>query len=58
MAINSEPGAKSFLYASGNVHVIVWEATIDKILNEPIEPLIKHTVSEALETEDDLRKLF
>ncbi len=58
VTINAEPGAKLFLYASGNVHAIVGEVTINKILNGPIESLIKHTVREVPETEEDLRKSF
>ena len=46
------------LYASGDMHAIVGEAIIEKILNEPIDLLIKHTIKEVPETEENLRKSF
>jgi len=58
VAINAEKGSKLILYASGKLHAIVGEATIEKVLIEPVDLLIKHTAKEVPETPDELRKAF
>ncbi len=56
--IHADVGSRMILYASGNVHAIVGEAIIEKVLNEPVDLLIKHTVKEVPETEADLKASF
>jgi predicted transcriptional regulator len=58
VAINAEKGSKLILYASGKLHAIVGEATIEKVLIEPVDLLIQHTVKEVPETPDELKKAF
>jgi len=58
VAINAEKGSKLILYASGRLHAIVGEATIEKVLIEPVDLLIQHTVKEVQETPDELREVF
>ena len=58
VAINAEKGSKLILYASGKLHAIVGEATIEKVLIEPVDLLIQHTAKEVPETPDELKKSF
>ena len=58
VAINAEKGSKLILYASGKLHAIVGEATIEKVLIEPVDLLIQHTAKEVPETPDELKKTF
>jgi predicted transcriptional regulator len=56
--INAEKGSKLILYASGKLHAIVGEATIEKVLIGPVDLLIQHTAKEVPETPDELKKAF
>lgn len=56
--VNANRGSRLILYASGGLHAIVGEATIERVLNEPLEALIAHTTKEVPETPDDIRKSF
>ena len=58
VAVHAEEGSKLILYASGPLHAIVGEATIEKVLIEPIDLLIQHTVKEVPETAEELRRYF
>ncbi len=58
VTMNIKPGARLFLYATGELHAIVGEVVIEKILNEPIDALIEHTMREVLETPEHLREAF
>jgi predicted transcriptional regulator len=58
VAINAEKGSKLILYASRKLHAIVGEATIEKVLIEPVDLLIQHTIKEVPETPDELKKTF
>ena len=58
ISLKDGTGGRLLLYASGNMHAIVGEATIERIINEPVELLIEHTIKEVPETADDLRKSF
>lgn len=58
VTMNVIPGDRLLLYASGNIHAIVGEAVIEKVLNEPVSLLIEHTKDEVLEKEEHLRKSF
>jgi len=58
VTMNVVPGERVLFYASGNVHAIVGEAVIEKVLNEPVNLLIEHTVNEVPESADQLRESF
>jgi predicted transcriptional regulator len=58
VVINAEKGSKLILYASGKLHAIVGEATIEKVLIGSVDLLIQHTAKEVLETSDELKKAF
>ena len=58
VAMHIKPGGRLLLYATGDLHAIVGEATIKKILDEPVNLLIEHTVNEVPETAGHLREAF
>ena len=58
VALRFGTAGKLILYASGELHAIIGEATIERIIVEPIEILIAHTVNEVPETAEDLRIAF
>jgi len=58
VTINAEKGSKLILYASGRLHAIVGEATIEKVLVEPVDSLIQHTAKEVPETPNEVKKAF
>jgi predicted transcriptional regulator len=56
--IKAQPESRIIYYASKGIHAIVGEATIDRVIYEPVESLIEQTANEVPEKPEELRRSF
>lgn len=56
--IKAQPESRIIFYLSKDVHAIVGEAEIEKIIRGPVEYLIEQTINESQEKPEDMKKSF